>query len=178
VADTLGLLLAVAVTGASADDGTAAPQVPGKLDPQEHPRLVSGPAARAWPVVAVTPGVRMDAISRHLQAIQILFDAADERGIHLWLENGWAIDARLGVVSREHGDIDVAYPKDWEEDYVGLLRSLGYGPPEHTDYGFLCWRGDILLDSEPCYRVGDAYGFTGFPPGACRPAKEGLRPGP
>jgi putative transposase len=43
VVDTLGLLLAVAVTSAAADDGTAAPRVLGKLDPQEHPRL-----AKLW----------------------------------------------------------------------------------------------------------------------------------
>jgi putative transposase len=39
VVDTLGLLLAVAVTAASADDGTAAPRVLEKLDPRQHPRL-------------------------------------------------------------------------------------------------------------------------------------------
>jgi putative transposase len=39
VVDTLGLLLAVAVTGANADDGTAAPKVLEKLDRQQHPRL-------------------------------------------------------------------------------------------------------------------------------------------
>src|SRR6516165_2805529 len=39
VVDTLGMLLAVAVTAASVDDGTAAPRVLGKLDAQEHPRL-------------------------------------------------------------------------------------------------------------------------------------------
>jgi putative transposase len=39
VVDTLGLLLAVAVTAASADDGTAAPRVLEQLDPAEHPRL-------------------------------------------------------------------------------------------------------------------------------------------
>jgi putative transposase len=39
VVDTLGLPLAVAVTAASADDGTAAPRVLEKLDPQEHARL-------------------------------------------------------------------------------------------------------------------------------------------
>lgn len=37
--DTLGLLLAVAVTTAALDDGTGAPRVLEKLDPQEHPRL-------------------------------------------------------------------------------------------------------------------------------------------
>ena len=39
VVDTLGLLLAVAVTGAALDDGTGAPRVLEKLDLEEHPRL-------------------------------------------------------------------------------------------------------------------------------------------
>jgi putative transposase len=43
VVDTLGLLLAVAVTAASADDGTAAPQVLAKLGRESFPRL-----AKLW----------------------------------------------------------------------------------------------------------------------------------
>jgi putative transposase len=39
VVDTLGLLLAVAVTTAALDDGTGASRVLAKLDAQEHPRL-------------------------------------------------------------------------------------------------------------------------------------------
>src|SRR5947209_11731102 len=39
VVDTLGLLLAVAVTGAQADDGTTAPRVLAQLTPERHPRL-------------------------------------------------------------------------------------------------------------------------------------------
>src|SRR5438874_611100 len=39
VVDTLGLLLAVAVTTAALDDGTGAPRVLEKLDRLEHPRL-------------------------------------------------------------------------------------------------------------------------------------------
>jgi putative transposase len=38
--DTLGLLLAVAVTGAGVDDAAAAPQVLGQLSPAAYPRLV------------------------------------------------------------------------------------------------------------------------------------------
>jgi putative transposase len=41
IVDSLGLLLAVAVTAAHVDDGTAAPQVLGKLDPAKYPRLES-----------------------------------------------------------------------------------------------------------------------------------------
>jgi putative transposase len=43
VVDTLGLLLAVVVTAASADDGTSAPQVLGKLSKESYPRL-----AKLW----------------------------------------------------------------------------------------------------------------------------------
>jgi putative transposase len=39
VVDTLGLLLAVVVTGAGVDDGVAAPRVMAKLDPADYPRL-------------------------------------------------------------------------------------------------------------------------------------------
>jgi len=39
IVDTLGLLLAILVTAAAADDGTTAPQVLAKLDAQTHPRL-------------------------------------------------------------------------------------------------------------------------------------------
>jgi putative transposase len=39
VVDTLGLLMAVAVTAANLDDGTSAPAVLGKLSPEKFPRL-------------------------------------------------------------------------------------------------------------------------------------------
>lgn len=39
IVDSLGFLLAVAVTAAHVDDGTAAPQVLGKLQAADHPRL-------------------------------------------------------------------------------------------------------------------------------------------
>ncbi|HMB07235.1 MAG TPA: transposase, partial [Isosphaeraceae bacterium] len=39
VVDTLGLLMAVVVTAASADDGATAPQVLGQLDRSRFPRL-------------------------------------------------------------------------------------------------------------------------------------------
>jgi putative transposase len=37
--DTMGLLLAVVVTTAALDDGAAAPQVVGRLDPKDYPRM-------------------------------------------------------------------------------------------------------------------------------------------
>jgi aminoglycoside 2''-adenylyltransferase len=118
--------------------------------------------------------VKLDELTRrHIQVIRALLDGAGAAGFPLWLESGWAIDARLGRITRPHEDIDVAYPKDREEDYLTLLRSLGFGGREDTDYGFLIRQGDVLVDTEACYRSGDGYGFPGYPPGSCPWEKEG-----
>ena len=58
----------------------------------------------------------------HLGAIRTLSTKAEELDILLWLESGWAIDVRLGKVTREHEDIDVAFAADRHMDYLGLLN--------------------------------------------------------
>lgn len=115
----------------------------------------------------------MSIIDQQVLIIQRLFTEAENKGIPLWLESGWAIDARLGSITRAHGDIDVAYPKDKETSYFELLQYLGFDRHETMDYGFLSWQGDILLDSEPCYEANGQYSFTTFPEGACPFEKEG-----
>ena len=91
----------------------------------------------------------------------------------MWLESGWAIDARLGSITREHEDIDVAYAKDKEEEYENLLSQLGFKGRESTDYGFLIYRNSVLLDTEPCLQTKDGYSFKDFPSGSCPARKEG-----
>ncbi len=115
----------------------------------------------------------MDENRLQIDAIRALFTAAEARGIPLWLESGWAIDARLGKITRPHEDIDIAFPKDRESEYRGLIESLGYRDHEYLDYGFLSWRGPLCLDSEPCYQTGGEYGFVDFPQGSCPLSKEG-----
>jgi 2''-aminoglycoside nucleotidyltransferase len=104
----------------------------------------------------------MDAIRLHH-----LLHAAETHGLPLWLSGGWAIDARLGRITREHGDIDLAFPGERRADLLALLRELGGGPIETTDYGFLITVNGILLDCEPCTRVGAVYELDGPPPGTC-----------
>ncbi|MDI9725517.1 aminoglycoside nucleotidyltransferase ANT(2'')-Ia, partial [Acinetobacter baumannii] len=36
--------------------------------------------------------------------------AADERNLLLWIGGGWAIDSRLGRVTRNHDDIVLTFP--------------------------------------------------------------------
>lgn len=106
--------------------------------------------------------------------IQQLFTEAEHKGIPLWLESGWAIDARLGRITRMHEDIDIAYPKDQEAAYLDLLQHLGFDRHETMDYGFLRWHGDILIDSEPCHLINGQYNFTAFPARSCPVEKEGV----
>lgn len=115
----------------------------------------------------------MDSSSRQLALIRQLFDEAERRSIPLWIESGWAIDARLGRITRVHEDVDVAYAEDRADAYLELLGDLGFGEPEPESYGFLSRHGDVLFDSEPCRWMGGEYGFDGFPRGSCLFAKEG-----
>ncbi len=41
------------------------------------------------------------------------------------------------------------------------------------EYGFLIWKGEILIDSEPCYESDGQYNLRGFPEGSCPLEKEG-----
>lgn len=96
-----------------------------------------------------------------------LLHAAEARNLPLWLSGGWAIDARLGRITRPHEDIDIAFPAERREELLALLDALGGGPIETTDYGFLITVNGILLDCEPCVRVGEVYEVEGPPPGTC-----------
>lgn len=110
---------------------------------------------------------------QQLSLIRTLFDAAERREILLWLESGWAIDARLGKITRKHDDIDIAFAAEKESDYRELLELLGFDEHENTDYGFLSWNAPILVDSEPCFAGGEGYNFVEFPNGSCPLGKQG-----
>jgi aminoglycoside 2''-adenylyltransferase len=109
----------------------------------------------------------------HIALIHPLFAKAEQMNLPLWLQGGWAIDAKLNRVTREHEDIDIAYPGDRNDDFLTLLHAFGCVITEQTDYGFLADRQGILLDCEPCIRVGDDYELEGLPPGTCPQAPTG-----
>ncbi|WP_442933064.1 hypothetical protein, partial [Microcoleus sp. herbarium7] len=48
-----------------------------------------------------------------------------------------------------------------------LLQSIGGGAIEETDYGFLMTLDGVLIDCEPCVRVGENYELEGLPAGTC-----------
>jgi aminoglycoside 2''-adenylyltransferase len=99
---------------------------------------------------------------------------AEAQTLPLWLESGWAIDARLGKITRPHSDIDFAFPAERQAEFITLLQSVGCGPIDVNDYGFLVQVQGVLLDCEPCELRGEVYELEGYPSGSCPWEKQGV----
>ena len=57
--------------------------------------------------------------------IEVL-DLLESRGIRVWLEGGWGIDALVGEQTRPHQDLDLAFPAENEEALVAALAERGF----------------------------------------------------
>ncbi len=79
----------------------------------------------------------MNKTKAQVDTIKKLFQEAELQGIPIWLESGWAIDARLGRITREHEDIDIAFALEKWSAYIQILENLGFENYEKMDYGFL-----------------------------------------
>jgi lincosamide nucleotidyltransferase A/C/D/E len=55
-----------------------------------------------------------------------LLDLADELGIGVWIDGGWAVDA-LGKQTRAHADLDIGLPTDDATMLREALREQGFG---------------------------------------------------
>jgi aminoglycoside 2''-adenylyltransferase len=62
--------------------------------------------------------------TQHIMFIHRLFTAAETINLPIWLQGGWAIDGKLDRITREHQDVDVAFPADRRTEFISLLRSL------------------------------------------------------
>jgi len=111
---------------------------------------------------------------RHIRLIKKIFTEADAIDLPLWNGGGWAIDARLGRITREHDDIDLTFPADRQAEFQKLIHQLGGKITEKTDYGFLATVQGVLLDCEPAYFNHSAYEIEDTPAGSCPMAKEGV----
>jgi lincosamide nucleotidyltransferase A/C/D/E len=57
----------------------------------------------------------------------------DARGIRVWLDGGWAVDACLGSQTRRHRDLDIVIEQRDVSACVAALRSRGYAPVPRDD---------------------------------------------
>jgi aminoglycoside 2''-adenylyltransferase len=110
---------------------------------------------------------------RHIDIIHSVMNDAEKIGMPIWLESGWAVDARLGRVTRKHDDIDLAFPAQQGDLFKQLLQSYGCSNFEYTDYGFLVNVKDVLLDCEPCFLIEGTYEIEDMPSNSFPIEKEG-----
>lgn len=115
--------------------------------------------------------------NEQLKLIKEIFLDSENKGIPLWLDSGWSVDARLGKITREHEDIDIIFPLNRKSEYLDVLTKHGFGGIEEMDYGFIVHKGPILIDSEPCNKIGLEYNVGGYPKGSCPNDKEGALEG-
>lgn len=84
-----------------------------------------------------------------------LYKKLEEKGIDMWLDGGWGVDALLGKKTRPHEDVDIVI----QQKYVPILRKLleaqGYQDVERDDTS--AWNF-VLGDSKG--RSVDVHAFT------------------
>ena len=57
----------------------------------------------------------------------------DARGVRVWLDGGWAVDACLGSQTRRHGDLDIVVEERDVPAVMDALQGGGYAPVPRDD---------------------------------------------
>lgn len=55
-----------------------------------------------------------------------LYTKLEDRGIKIWIDGGWAVDALLGEQTREHQDLDIAIERKDISSLKEYLADLGF----------------------------------------------------
>jgi len=55
-----------------------------------------------------------------------LYEELEVRGIPIWIDGGWCVDALLGRQTRAHPDLDIAVERRFAQQLEQLLVSWGY----------------------------------------------------
>ena len=87
-------------------------------------------------------------LPNQLTALAEIDQALPSHGVDYWLFGGWAVDFHAGVVTREHGDIDIAIWSDDRERVAALLLDRAWvHRPEAGEDGYTCYeRHGIRLE--------------------------------
>ena len=75
---------------------------------------------------AQPPEMTADDVCRVLRLLEA-------RGIRVWLDGGWAVDASLGSQTRPHDDLDIVIEERDRPVAVAALRERGYAPVPRDD---------------------------------------------
>jgi lincosamide nucleotidyltransferase A/C/D/E len=88
------------------------------------------------------------------QDVLDILDALERRGILVWVDGGWGVDALLGEETRPHGDLDLALDRASLESAASALEALGFRPDPEAEPGLparlvLCDDGGRQVDLHP-----------------------------
>ena len=64
-------------------------------------------------------------MTAHLGIIKAVVNTLDAAGISAWLFGGWGLDARIGRITREHGDVEFWVERVHAERSKALLTAAG-----------------------------------------------------
>jgi lincosamide nucleotidyltransferase A/C/D/E len=70
---------------------------------------------------------------------------AEDRGVQLWVDGGWAADACLGTQTGPHGDLDVVVEEQDLARFLAALAAVGYRPRSGVEPS--SWR-QVMVDDE------------------------------
>jgi lincosamide nucleotidyltransferase A/C/D/E len=59
-----------------------------------------------------------------------VLDALQARGLRVWLDGGWGVDALLGEMTRQHEDVDLVVELEAVPDVLDSLETLGFALSE------------------------------------------------
>ena len=111
--------------------------------------------------------------ARHVELIRRLLLRADAVDLPLWLTGGWAVDARLGRMTRVHAVIGLGVPAERMAEFEHLLQGFAAAERVARAHGFNLRVEGVVLECEPCRDVNGAYELDGAPANACPDAREG-----
>ena len=57
----------------------------------------------------------------------------ERKGIRIWVDGGWAVDALLGRQTRHHADLDIVIEHKDLSAVVEMLHTRGYRPAHRND---------------------------------------------
>ena len=57
----------------------------------------------------------------------------ERKGIRIWVDGGWAVDALLGRQTRHHADLDIVIEQKDLDPVADMLRNRGYGPAHRNN---------------------------------------------
>ena len=83
-----------------------------------------------------------------------LYKLFDQRGIKVWIDDGWGVDALLGHQSRKHDDLDIALHHSNLSTLRKLLETRGY---RHVPSGGSLSCNFVFADDQ-CHRI-DIHSF-------------------